>query len=330
MDQKDLMKTLNNPYVRQLEESEFLDDTDLVSTPIYALNIALSGDVHGGFGSGVITLAGKSKSFKTLFALSMARGYLSKYPDAQLIFFDSEFGSPKSYFSSFGKDKDRIIHAPILTIEDLRSQLMNLLDKIERGDKVIIIVDSVGNLASLKETEDALDNKQSVDMTRAKILKSLFRLVTPRLTLKDIPMIVINHTYQTLEMFSKEVMGGGTGNVYASDNIFFIGKQQEKEGKDFVGYNFIINIEKSRYVREKEKLPVKVLYGSGIDRFSGIFDLAVEFGVIQSPSKGWYEYQERKMRRKEIESDKELMQSIVDDPEFQKAVSKRFKLFQEE
>lgn len=325
---KKIMKNSKNPMIDALMETELLNRDDLIPTNIPALNIALSGEINGGFGSGVMTIAGKSKHFKTLFALEMAKGYLQKFEDAVLVFFDSEFGSPREYFASFGDDKDRILHVPVTTVEELRTELMNQLEGLERNDNVIFIVDSIGNLASLKETDDATTGKQAVDMTRAKMMKSLFRLVTPKLTMKNIPMIIINHTYDTIEMFSKQVMTGGTGAVYASDTILFIGKQQEKEGTEIVGWNFIINIEKSRYVKEKEKIPVLVTYQGGVNKYSGIFDLAVELGLIQVPTKGYYQLEgdEKKYRRKEIEGSAEIMEGLLSNEKFGQLIESRYKL----
>ena len=157
-----------------------------------------------------------------------------------------------------------------------------------RGDKLIIVIDSIGNLASKKEVEDALEQKSAADMTRAKQLKSLFRMVTPHLTLKDIPMVVVNHTYKEISLFPKDIVGGGTGSYYSADNIYIIGRQQEKDGKEITGYNFIINVEKSRYVKEKAKIPVTVSYDGGISRWSGLLDIALESGHVVKPSNGWY------------------------------------------
>jgi hypothetical protein len=262
----------------------------------------------------------------------MAKGYLRKYDDAILLFFDSEFGAPKDYFynvlnKEFAK---RVIHSPVLTVEDLRNQMMLQLEGLDRDDHVIFIVDSIGGLASIKETNDSLEGNDTVDMTRAKAMKSLFRLITPRLTLKNFTMINIGHTYQTLEKFSTEVLSGGTGAVLAADTIFFIGKQQEKDNlKKFVGWNFIINIEKSRYVIEKSKLSVVVTYKNGINPYSGMFDLAVELGIVLNPTKGYYQYpngDSNKTRRSEIESNKDTMKEIVNNPTFQKLIKEKFML----
>ena len=271
-----------------LSKSKFFEAKDMIQTSIPAVNVALSGDLDGGFTPGLTMWAGPSKHFKTAFSLLMAKAYQDKYKDAVVLFYDSEFGTPQSYFDSFGIDKDRVIHTPITDVEQLKFDIMNQLKEITRGEHVMILIDSIGNLASKKEVEDALDQKSVGDMTRAKQIKSLFRMVTPHLTLKDIPMVVVNHTYMEIGMFPKAIVGGGTGSYYSADNIFILGRQQEKEGTDLVGYSFIINVEKSRYVREKAKIPVTVKFDGGISKYSGLLNIALESGHVVKPSNGWY------------------------------------------
>ncbi len=192
-----------------LSESKFFDEGKKVPTAIPALNLALSAAFDGGFGSGLIVWAGPSKHFKTCFTLLMLKAYLDEYDDAVAIWYDSEFGSPQSYFEAFGIDTGRIMHTPVTNIEELKFDIMKQLEGINRGDHVFIGLDSAGNIASKKEVEDALDGKSAADMTRAKQLKSLFRMVTPHLKMKKLPMVVVNHTYQTQEMYSKAVVSGG-------------------------------------------------------------------------------------------------------------------------
>jgi RecA/RadA recombinase len=271
-----------------LNVSKFFTKKDMIPTSVPAINIALSGRLDGGLTPGITMWAGPSKHFKTAFSLLMAKSYMDKYPDAALLFYDSEFGTPQSYFDSFGIDTSRVVHTPLTDVEQLKFDIMNQLQSVERGDHLIIVIDSIGNLASKKEVEDALDQKSVGDMTRAKQMKSLFRMVTPHLNLKDIPLVVVNHTYMEIGMFPKAIVGGGTGAMYSADNVYILGRQQEKEGTEIVGYNFIINVEKSRYVREKSKIPVTVYHDGGISRWSGLLDIALESGHVVKPSNGWY------------------------------------------
>jgi len=271
-----------------LSKSKFFNEKDMIPTSVPMINVALSGRLDGGLTPGLTMWAGPSKHFKTAFSLLMAKSYMEKYPEAVLLFYDSEFGTPKSYFETFNIDMERVLHTPLTDIEQLKFDIMKQLEGIVRGDNVIILVDSIGNLASKKEVEDALEGKSVADMSRAKQVKSLFRMVTPHLSLKDIPMIVVNHTYKTMELYAKDVVGGGTGSYYSADNIFILGRQQEKEGTEIVGYNFIINVEKSRYVKEKSKIPVTVAYEGGLNKYSGLMDVALDGNFVTKPSNGWY------------------------------------------
>ena len=316
-----------------LSKSKFFTSKDMIPTPVPIINVALSGQLDGGLTPGLTMWAGPSKHFKTAFSLLMAKSYLEKYEDAALLFYDSEFGTPQSYFDSFGIDTDRVLHTPLTDIEQLKSDIMQQITQVERNDHLIIVIDSIGNLASKKEVDDALEGKTVADMTRAKAVKSLFRMVTPHLSLKDIPMIVVNHTYKEIGMFPKDIVGGGTGSYYSADNIFIIGRQQEKEGTEVVGYNFIINVEKSRYVREKSKIPVTVSHNGGISRWSGLLDIALESGHVIKPSNGWYskvnqdtgEIEDKKYRIKETDT-KDFWSSIITNESFCEYVRNKYQI----
>jgi RecA/RadA recombinase len=271
-----------------LSKSKFFTDKDMVPTDVPMINVALSGKLDGGIIPGLTMWAGPSKHFKTAFSLLMAKAYMDKYPEAVLLFYDSEFGTPIKYFETFGIDMERVLHTPLTDIEQLKFDIMQQLQDVNRGDKLMVILDSIGNLASKKEVDDALDGKSVADMSRAKQVKSLFRMVTPHLNLKDIPMVVVNHTYKEIGMFPKDIVGGGTGSYYSADNIFILGRQQEKTGTEITGYNFIINVEKSRYTREKSKIPISVSFDGGIQKYSGIVDIAIDGGFVSKPSPGWY------------------------------------------
>lgn len=271
-----------------LSKSKFFNKKDMVPTDVPMMNVALSGSVDGGLTPGLTVLAGPSKHFKTSFALIMAAAYMKKYPDSVMLFYDSEFGSPQEYFKQFNIDTDRVLHTPITNVEELKFDLIGQLENLERGDKVITVIDSIGNLASKKELDDAINEKSVADMSRAKALKGLFRMTTPYLNMKDIPLIAVNHTYQEMGLFPKAVVSGGTGIYYSADNIWILGRQQDKVGTEIKGYHFVINVEKSRYVKEKSKIPISVSWEGGVQNWSGLLDVALEGKYVAKPSNGWY------------------------------------------
>lgn len=283
-----LKKNSKLSHTSVLSESKFFTEKDMVPTDVPMINVALSGSVDGGLAPGLTVLAGPSKHFKTSFALLMAGAYMKHHPDAVMLFYDSEFGSPDSYFKQFGIDTTRVLHTPITNVEELKFDLIGQLEELDRNDKVVVVIDSIGNLASKKELEDAKNEKSVADMSRAKALKGLFRMSTPYLAMKNIPLIAVNHTYQEIGLFPKAIVSGGTGIYYSADNIWIIGRQQDKKGTEIQGYHFVINVEKSRYVKEKSKIPITVSWEGGVKSYSGLLDCALAGGYAVKPSNGWY------------------------------------------
>ena len=328
-----LKKNSKVEYTEVLSNSKFFNEKDMVPTDVPMMNVALSGSVDGGLAPGLTVLAGPSKHFKTSFALIMASAYLKKYEDAALLFYDSEFGSPQEYFQNFGIDTDRVLHTPITNVEELKFDLINQLENLDRDDKVVVVIDSVGNLASKKELEDAINEKSVADMSRAKALKGLFRMCTPYLNMKNIPMIAVNHTYKEIGLFPKDVVSGGTGIYYSADNIWILGRRQDKQGTEIKGYHFVINVEKSRYVKEKSQIPISVSWEGGVQNWSGLLDVALEGQYVAKPSNGWYckvsretgELLEPKVREKDT-LEESFWTSVFDDTDFKEYIRTKFSI----
>ena len=328
-----LKKNTKVDYTSILADSKFFNDKDLVPTNVPMINVALSGSMDGGLTPGLTVLAGPSKHFKTSFALIMASAYLKKYKDSVLLFYDSEFGSPQAYFENFGIDTNRVLHTPITNVEELKFDMISQLEGLDRNDKVVIVIDSIGNLASKKELDDAINEKSVADMSRAKALKGLFRMVTPYLNMKDIPLLAVNHTYQEIGLFPKAVVSGGTGIYYSADNIWILGRQQDKVGTEIKGYHFVINVEKSRFVKEKSKIPISVSWDGGVQEWSGLLDVALTGNYVAKPSNGWYcrvdkstgELMEPKVREKETLSEG-FWKPIIEDTDFKQYLTNKYSI----
>ena len=318
-----LQKASKIGHTSVLADSPLFGDKEFVNTGVPMMNVALSGDTEGGLTNGLTVLAGPSKHFKTSFALLMAGAYLKAKKDAVMLFYDSEFGSPQAYFTQFGIDTNRVLHTPIANVEELKFDLVAQLENIDKKDDVIIVIDSIGNLASKKELEDAMNEKSVADMSRAKALKGLFRMITPYLAMKNIPLLAINHTYMEIGLFPKAIVSGGTGIMYSADNVWSVGRRQQKQGTEIKGYDFIINVEKSRYVKEKSKVPISVTWDGGIDPYSGLLDVALAGGYVTKPSNGWYQLVDKetgeclgtKVREKDTRTE-EFWSDLLEDESF--------------
>lgn len=322
-----------------LTKSAFFNAKESLQTELPIMNIAFSGSIDGGLMPGLTVLAGESKTFKTMTALYCMKAFLKKHKDGIALLYDSEFGITPEYIASFDIDTDRVLHIPIMNVEDLKFDLSKKLEELTAKEKVFIMIDSIGNLASKKEVEDAQNEKSVADMSRAKSLKSLFRIITPHLTIKSIPCVAINHVYKEMGLYPKAIVSGGTGIMYSANQVFIISKAQEKAKDDtLAGWKFTINIEKSRYVREKSKLPFTVLYGSGIQRWSALFDLALEAGFLIKPKVGWYqlidpetgEVSEKNYREAEVQANDEFFERLTHTKAFKEFIEKKYKLSADE
>lgn len=285
-----MLKTgASNTGAVTLTESVIFDDSISIPTAIPALNIALSGSIKSGITPGITIFAAPSRHFKTGIGLTCVSAYMKHYPESICLFYDSEFGANQSYFDGAGIDSNRVIHIPIDNLETFKFDIMKKLEDLSKNDKVIIFVDSLGNIPSKKEIEDAESEKSSADMTRAKVLKSVMRMITIPLATKNIPFIAVNHVYQEIGLYPKTIMGGGTGPLLAAQNVIFVSRAQDKAADGTIeGYDFTLIAEKSRLVKEKSKIPLNVRYEGGINRWSGLLDIAIECGIVIKPKQGWY------------------------------------------
>lgn len=331
-----LMKNTKIKIASTVDKSMFFDEPQ-IATPIHLLNIALSGSLFGGYKSGLFGLAGESKSFKSMFGLIMMKSYMDHYPESLALFYDTEFGASKAYFDSVGIDQSRVVHIPIKDVEELKFEMAAQLSELGKDDKVFVFIDSIGNIASKKELEDALERHGAQDMSRAKSLKSLWRIVNPYLKINKIPCWAIFHTYKEQgSMYPQDIVAGGTGGIYTADNIFVIGKNKNKDGKELMGYNFVIRMYKSRSVREGVALPITVNYGHSINPYTGLLDIAIESGHVIAPTQGFYSrvivnkdtgevLTDKKWRRADTET-KEFWEPMFTQTDFPDWVEKNFKV----
>lgn len=321
-----LLKTSVLEFTAPIEESKIYGKKWIADTGVPFVNLALSGHMlSGGLTQGITVIAGESKHFKTGFALKLASSFQKRFEEGIVVMYDSEFGSPPSYLKGHGIDLERFIHSPITNIEELQFDMVAQLENLNKGDRVFFMLDSLGNLASKKESEDMKNQKATVDMSRNRALKSFFRTITPILAIKEISLVIISHVYDTMDFISTKVVSGGKGQQYSADNIWIVNRRQAKDGTELEGFDFIITVDKSRFVKEKSKFPISVRWKKGIDRYSGIVDHAVEFGFVKRLTAQKYEYEGVTYSKKELEANKDdVLEKILNTPEFSEKVEQKF------
>lgn len=318
-------KLLKNTTIKNtalFSEDEFKDWT-YVPTPIYLLNLALSGKFDGGITGGCTVVSGESRTFKTMLGLIMLRSYLDNNEEAVGLIYDNEFSIRQNYLKSLGLDKyeDRIVHSYFENIEQLKIDIVNQMKDIEKGDKVFILIDSLGASASLKEIEDAENGKIVADMQRAKGIKSFFRIITPMVNIRDIPLITINHVYKTMELYGKTIISGGSGVLLSANQAIVMTKRNSKEEDNAT--DFVMNIYKSRFIKEGIRLPLVIESSGSLKKYSGLFDLSLETGFLLKDGMKYF-CQElpnyEKQWKKDIINNKEFWEDVLNNTNFQKVI----------
>ena len=286
---KNLIKTTGNEFASIVEEGvQAADVSGYIDTGSYIFNALLSGSIYDGLPNNKITaLAGESATGKTFFALGMCKQFLNDNPDSAVIYFESESAITKDMIEDRGIDSSRIVIVPVTTVQEFRTQSIRILDqyiKDQTDMKMLFVLDSLGMLSTTKEIEDTASGSETKDMTRAQLVKGAFRVLTLKLGKAGVPLIVTNHTYDEMGLFAKKVMGGGSGLKYAASSIIFLSKKKEKDGKDVIGNIIHCKNEKSRLTIENKMVDVILKYDSGLDRYYGLLDLAVKYGIFKQAS----------------------------------------------
>ena len=330
---KRLLKVVkNNPHAASLADSAFKSKSAVYQTSIPVINTMLSGDMDGGVMSGITMVVGDSRCFKSGFCLANVKAFLDEKPEGVCIFFDSEFGSG-GLFESYGIDQDRVIHVPFANLEELKFSIVQMLEDVQQGEDVIIYIDSISQVASKKETEDAIDGKSVADMTRAKAMNSLFRIITPSLTLKNIPLFAINSFYaDTSSLYAEPIIKGGKQVFLSADTILMVTRSQDKDAEGLQGWNFNYTAMKSRFVKEKSKFTLNVRYDQGVNENSALFDWAMQAGVVYSEKQGFYKVNmsgwdnEKSWRRSALEADPQFFPALKANPTLKKWVRDTYML----
>lgn len=278
-----------------------------IDTGSYSFNALLTGSIYGGFIPNKVGLvAGSPATGKTWYAFAFAKSFLEANTGEydRVFYFESEKAITQDMFYNygFGEDTKRVQIFEVDTVEDFRNQATRIVvdylkmkadleaknKKLKKGveptqmPKLCFILDSLGQLTTEWELENAVSGKNKADMgKRAQLIRGTFRPLTIKLGRAGITMFVTNHTYDSMEMFSGKKMGGGDGAVYAGSTIVYLSKQGFKEGGEKAGNIIHVTLQKGRFTVEGKKVETKLYFGRGLDRYWGLLPIAEKYGLVQ-------------------------------------------------
>lgn len=263
--------------------------TGCIDTGCYILNALLSHSLYGGLPNNKITaLAGESGVGKTFIALGIMKNFLDADKEAIVVFYDTEAAVTRKMMEDRGLDTNRIIISEPETLQKFRTHCIKVLNAyLEHKDDnppMLVVLDSLGMLSSAKELADSTEGKETRDMTRAQVIRGVFRTITLKLGKAGIPFLLTNHTYQGMGMFPTREMSGGGGVKYASSQIVGLTRSKDREGKEVVGVFLKARMDKSRISKEFAEVGMRLSFKTGLDRYYGLVDLAEKCGIFKKVS----------------------------------------------
>ena len=263
---------------KEIKEKQF------ISTGVYIVDAAMSGRLlKGGVATNRISVfAGESGAGKSFLAYSCVKN--AQKQGYSVIYIDTEQAVDLEDMPKFGVDNDlakfRLIRSN--KVEDINITLSQLVDELKEQKlagyempKLMLVLDSLGQMASNKEKNDLLKGDIKQDMTKAKAIGSMFRSINNDLGFLDIPMIVCNHTYLTMDLFPRSVMKGGNGLLYSASVIGFMSKSKLKTGEEddmdlgSSGINVLFKTQKNRLAKPK-KIRFDISFANGMNPFTGL------------------------------------------------------------
>lgn len=289
---KEMINASGNKFASRVEDG--LDGSDVggyIDTGSYVFNALLSGSLFDGLPNNKITcLAGESATGKTYFSIGIVAQFLAANPEGVVLYFDTEQAVTSDMFTERGVDPKRIAVFPVETVEEFRHQCLTIVDKVLATDEserkpMMIVLDSLGMLSTAKEMNDVAEGKNTRDMTRAQVIKGTFRVLTLKLGKAKIPMLMTNHTYDVVGAYvpTKE-LGGGSGLKYAASTIVTLSKKKDKQDDEVVGNLITCKLYKSRLTKENKIVQVQLNFDSGLNRYYGLVDLALDCGIFKKNS----------------------------------------------
>ncbi len=265
---------------------------NFIDTGSYVFNALLSGSIYGGFPDNrIIGLAGEEATGKTIFAMQGVKSFLDRFPDSRCLYFDTEGAVDKVMLRNRGIDPSRVLIVRKSLVESITTDIVKILDNYKNLDeskrkRMIIVLDSLGNVGTTKEKDDALKGEDKADMQRAKNIKKFFRIISNDMELLGIPMIVPAHVYEKIGSYvpTKEV-GSGSGLKYMASSIIMFSKAQDKDTEGTVGTIITAKTVKSRFSKPYQSVKMRWSFETGLDRYYGLVDLAIAAGIWKEAPK---------------------------------------------
>jgi len=296
-----LAKKINKALQKNGTLSGIMKENDISDIPYYVdtgsvvVNLITSGKFNGGVPAGMLTMfAGEKSSGKTFIATNVMKSIQRDYEGTPVLV-DSEFASTSESLESFGINTEEMLYLPLSDIknEDKERSIsyqLNVIDKeIDKEDKVIIVLDSLGMTTTQRTQGNIEANNTSKDMSVVAERKALLQQMLQISAYKKVPTIVINHSYEAIGSFTGGKVVSGGGALYYPSNVILIqskAKWRDENTKEQIGNIFTAVVYKGRLSRENSKVKFAISYENGLSRYYNLEQYALEGEYIEESKDG--------------------------------------------
>lgn len=291
-------------------EATFLNENSLskvegwIDTGNYSLNACISKKLRGGgLPKGRVSIyIGPESSGKTLMITKAIANAQKADPNVYVAYFDTENALDEDTAKRLGCDTSRIKHYPVEVTEQCRNQIVKLLTIVEEKKmygKVVVVIDSIGNLITAQEKKKIDEGNEAPDMgNRAKANKSMLRAITHAAAKAKCAVICSNHIYDDPAQLQKSALkkqAGGSGPLYMSSVIIQLAKKVQRvsvtdnkdanldttsQAKDINGLTLRAFITKNRFAIPFLETEMYLNFASGLNKYSGLLEMAESYGVL--------------------------------------------------
>ncbi len=289
---KRVAELTGNDSAKPMSKGNDADITGYIDTGSFLFNAQVSGSIFKGLPENrIVVFGGEQSAGKTYFALNAAEQFVKKHPKGEIMYFDTEYAVTTDMVTTRNIPLDRIALIRPKSVQDFRTQCIGVLDgyledPVKDRVPLLFVLDSLGALSTTKELEDTSEGSETTDMTKAKLFKSTFRVLTPKFGEAKLPLIVTNHVYDEQGVkYPSKILSGGSGAKYASTLIFFFSKSKKKDSDGEITGNLInVTTNKSRLTVENKRMPTLLDFKFGLNRYYGLLDIASKYGIIEKVS----------------------------------------------
>jgi len=268
------------------------EQTEFLSTNVIALNLLFSGRVDGGIPIGRITqIAASSMLGKSFVAYGLVKNAQKK--GMQICIIDTERAFSFHFAQSIGIDisPEKLVVLQENSIEEVTGIIMTICNAVEREERknILFVLDSFGALVTAKTLDNALEGNDKADFTIPKKKNNLANIM---LNTKA-TFFVVNHVYDNVGGMGDTIKIPGGRKIEFNSEAIVLGRSRAKEKKSasdptIIGFIITAETHKSRWSKQYSKLKFRIKVDGGLDIFYGILDDAVECGVVERPTVGYY------------------------------------------